>query len=91
MGCQNNEVRRGLGLTMEAKGVRLSFNCVRSRRRSSLLFIQALCTSYEQILSVVVVVVVVRRRRGAKTSISSWLISTRSSELRPPDTWGARI
>lgn len=30
MGCLYNEVRRGLFLTMEAKGVRSSLNCVRS-------------------------------------------------------------
>lgn len=30
MGCLYNEVRRGLLLTMEAKGVRSGFNCVRS-------------------------------------------------------------
>lgn len=29
MGCLYNEVRRGLCLTMEAKGVRSGLNCVR--------------------------------------------------------------
>lgn len=30
MGCVYNEVRRGLFLTMEAKGARSGFNCVRN-------------------------------------------------------------
>lgn len=30
MGCLYNEVRQGLFLTMEAKGVRSGLNCVRS-------------------------------------------------------------
>lgn len=101
MGCLYNEVRRGLCLTMEAKGVRSGLNCVRREDEA--------CGAW-RCYSRLCALVRSRYSRGGggggssegreadfffkrrtKTSISSWLPSTRRAELEPPDTCRANI
>lgn len=98
MGCLYNEARRGLCLTMEAKGVRSGLNCVRREDEA--------CGAW-RCYSRLCALVRSRYSRGGgssegreadfffkrrtKTSISSWLPSTRRAELEPPDTCRANI